>query len=192
MNSIVLVGGGGHCASVIDVIEAEGKYQIVGIVDRSEKVGTKILGYEVLWTDDDLEFLVKKYSNFMITLGQIKSAAPRKSLYFKLKELGANFPVIVSPLAHIARTAKIGEGSIVTHGAIVNSMAKIGVNCIINTKALCEHDVLIGDHCHISTAAVINGNCSVGDEVFVGSNSVIKQGTSISSGEVIPFGVKHG
>lgn len=192
MDSIVLVGGGGHCASVIDVIESEGKFQIVGIVDRPEKLGSKLLGYEVLWTDDDLGSLVSKYKNFIITLGQIKSAAPRKNLYMKLKELGAHFPVIVSPIAHIARTAKIGSGSIVMHGAIVNSMAQVGENCIVNTKALCEHDVSIGDHCHISTAAVINGNCSVGDEVFVGSNSVLKQGTVLSNGVLIPFGVKHG
>lgn len=192
MESIVLVGGGGHCSSVIDVIETEGKFQIVGIVDRPEKLGSKLLGYEVLWTDDDLSSLVSKYKNFIITLGQIKSASPRKNLYLKLKELGAHFPVIISPIAHIARTAKIGAGSIVMHGVIVSSMAQVGENCIINTKALCEHDVSIGDHCHISTAAVINGNCSVGDEVFVGSNSVLKQGTVLSNGDIIPFGVKHG
>ena len=33
---IILIGGGGHCKSVIDVIEEENKYIIAGIVDKKE------------------------------------------------------------------------------------------------------------------------------------------------------------
>ena len=34
--SIVLIGGGGHCKACIDVIEVEGKYNIIGIIDVPE------------------------------------------------------------------------------------------------------------------------------------------------------------
>jgi FlaA1/EpsC-like NDP-sugar epimerase len=33
---IILIGGGGHAHSVIDVIEQENKYEIVGIIDVEE------------------------------------------------------------------------------------------------------------------------------------------------------------
>ena len=33
MKDIVLIGGGGHCKSVIDVIEQEGRFKIIGIVE---------------------------------------------------------------------------------------------------------------------------------------------------------------
>ncbi len=33
--NIVLVGGGGHCVSVIDVIENENRFNILGILDSS-------------------------------------------------------------------------------------------------------------------------------------------------------------
>ena len=36
MKEIILIGGGGHCKSVIDVIELEGQFLIGGIVDRPE------------------------------------------------------------------------------------------------------------------------------------------------------------
>ncbi|UEB50194.1 PglD-related sugar-binding protein [Campylobacter curvus] len=42
MQDIVLVGGGGHCKSVIDVIELENKFKILGIIDTAENVGKKI------------------------------------------------------------------------------------------------------------------------------------------------------
>ena len=44
---IVLLGGGGHCHSVIDVIEQENKFQIIGIVDKKKLIGNDILGYKI-------------------------------------------------------------------------------------------------------------------------------------------------
>ena len=154
---IILVGGGGHCKACIDVIEQEGKYSIAGIVDVMEKLHQKILGYEIIATDDDLPGFVKEYENFLITLGQIKSPERRIRIFENLKESGIKLPVIISPLAYVSKHAKIEEGTIVMHYALVNAGAKVGKNCIINTKALIEHDAWIGDHCHIATGAVING-----------------------------------
>ena len=154
---IILIGGGGHCKSCIDVIEQEGRFQIVGIVDVPEKLHQKILDIEIIATDDDLPGLVNEYENFLITLGQIKSPEKRIRLFEKVKELGGKLPVIISPFAYVSRHAGIEEGTIVMHYALVNAGAKVGKNCIINTKALIEHDAWIGDHCHIATGAVING-----------------------------------
>ncbi len=59
MKEIILIGGGGHCKSVIDVIEQEGRFEIVGIVDKTELIGTNVLGYSVIGNDSDLENLAK-------------------------------------------------------------------------------------------------------------------------------------
>ena len=187
---IILVGGGGHCKACIDVIEQEGKYQIVGIVDVLGKLHQKILGYEIIATDDDLPELVKDYDYFFITLGQIKKPEKRIRLFRKAKELGVKLPVIISPLAYVSKHAKIEEGTIIMHYALVNAGAAIGKNCIINTKALIEHDAVIEDHCHISTGAVINGGVEVGTGTFFGSNAVSKEYVEIGKNAVIGCGTK--
>ena len=146
--SILLIGGGGHCKSCIDVIEREGKYQIAGIVDLPEKRGQSILGYPVLGCDDDLPELIQSYPNVLITLGQIKAPARRIKLFDYLKSIGAMFPVIQSPLAYISPHAQVADGTIIMHHALINAGAQVG--SIINTKALVEHDAVIEDHCHIS------------------------------------------
>ncbi|MCK4874736.1 MAG: acetyltransferase, partial [Sulfurimonas sp.] len=51
---ILLIGGGGHCHSVIDVIELENKCTIVGIIDKKEFIGQDVLGYKIIGCDDDL------------------------------------------------------------------------------------------------------------------------------------------
>jgi len=187
---IILVGGGGHCKSCIDVVEQAGTFQIVGIVDVHEKLHKKILGYEIIAIDDDLPQLVNEYENFLITIGQIKSPIKRISLFEKTKKLGGKFPVIISPLAYVSKHAKIEEGTIVMHYALVNAGATIGKNCTINTRALIEHDACIGDHCHIATASVINGGAKIGQGTFFGSNAVIKEYVEIGENAVIGCGEK--
>lgn len=187
---IILIGGGGHCKSCIDVIEQAGAFQIAGIVDMPERLHQKILGYEIIATDDDLPRLVKEYENFLITLGQIKTPEKRIRIFQTLKDLGVKLPVVISPLAYVSRHAKIGEGTIVMHYALVNAEAKVGSNCIINTKALIEHDVVIGDHCHIATGAIINGGVKVGSGTFFGSNAVCKECIEIGENAVIGCGAK--
>lgn len=173
--NIILIGGGGHCHSVIDVIELENKYKIVGIIDTKENIGKKVLNYEIIACDDDLEELFKTYKNAIITIGHIKSNALRVKLFNKLKNIGFNLPVIISPLAYVSKYSSIDEGTVILHHALVNANAKIGKNCIINTKALIEHDCIVEDNCHISTASVINGGVIVKENTFFGSNATSKQ-----------------
>jgi len=180
-HSIILIGGGGHCKSCIDVIEQEGRFTIKGIIDMPEKKGEKILGYPVIGNDDDLTEFINSNTHFLITLGQIKSAQRRKELYKLLDSKGAKLPIIISPGAYVSKHAIIEEGTIIMHGALINANAKVGKNCIINTKSLIEHDVEIGNHCHISTGAIINGHVKVGDETFIGSGAVTKENIIIAA-----------
>lgn len=172
---ILLVGGGGHCRSVIDVIEQEDRFEIAGIIDKQELFGKDVLGYQIIGTDDDLSLLREKFLYAIVTVGQIKSNSLRVKLFKFLKELDYHLPAIVSPLAYVSKHASLGEGTVVMHQALVNASVKIGKNCIINSKALIEHDSIIEDHCHISTASVVNGGVKIRENTFFGSNATSKE-----------------
>lgn len=51
--NLILLGGGGHCKSVIDVAESAG-YNILGVLDKPEEVGKQVLDYKVIGTNDDI------------------------------------------------------------------------------------------------------------------------------------------
>ena len=185
---IILLGAGGHASACIDVIEQEDKFIIAGLIGLEHELGSFVNGYEVIATDDSLTTIQRKISNAIVTLGQIKSPEPRKSLYRKALSVGFNLATVISPLSYISRTAQIGAGTIVMHGAMVNSRVKIGMNCIVNSKSLIEHDSRVSDHCHVSTGAILNGGVYVGEGSFVGSGALIKQGVSVKSDAVICMG----
>lgn len=186
--SILLIGGGGHCKSCIDVIETEGKFSIAGIVDANLAAGENILGYPVLGNDSILSELRKKVSHVLITTGQIKSSNIRKKLAELLSKLEFNFPVIISPKAHVSAHCKIGKGTIVMHQVLINANVEIGEFCIINSAALVEHDCQIGTHTHLSTGCRVNGNVVIGDDCFIGSGSIINQGMKITSETILGSG----
>ena len=185
MKDVVLIGGGGHCESVIDVIEQEGKYKIAGIIDKEDLVGGSVLGYPVIACDDDLFKIKKSISYAVITVGQIGGGDIRRKLYSRAKEIGFTLPLIISPHSYVSRHAYIKDGTVIMHGAIVNVNAKIGENCIINTKSLIEHDVVVEDHCHISTGSILNGGVVVRTGSFLGSNSICKQCVNVPENSFI-------
>jgi sugar O-acyltransferase (sialic acid O-acetyltransferase NeuD family) len=186
---IILLGAGGHCRSCIDVIEAEGRFSIAGIVDRVEAgAPASVLGYPVIGTDDDLPELRKQYAFALVTVGQTRSSTVRRRLFDVLQALGFELPTVVSPHAYVSSHAQVGAGTIVMHHALVNAGASVGENCIINTKALIEHDAQIAEDCHISTGAILNGGVNVGAGTFFGSNAVSVQEISIPAGSFIRAG----
>lgn len=189
MKTLLLLGGGGHCRSCIDVIENEKSFVIRGIIDRQEPDSRDLLGYPYLGSDEALDTLLKDGRDALVTVGQIKKAAVRLRLYTLLKNIGATLPVIISPNAYVSAHSGVGEGTVVFNGAIVNTRANVGRNCIINSRALVEHDTTIGDHCHVSTGAILNGGCTVGDESFIGSGAVVYNGVQVGARCVISCGV---
>ena len=188
MKKLILLGGGGHCKSCIDVIEQEGKYKIIGILDAKELIGQKILGYEIIGTDADIGRLVKEGHSFLITIGQIKTSGIRKKLFSLLNEYSTQIATIISPRAYVSKHADVGRGTIIMHDALVNAAVTIGENCIINSKALVEHDAIIENFCHISTSAVVNGGAVIKEGSFLGSNAVSKEYVETSSDDFIKAG----
>ncbi|MDY0123314.1 acetyltransferase [Sulfurimonas sp.] len=180
MENIILTGGGGHCRAVIDVIEMQNRYEIVGIIDKKELIGQDVLGYKIIGCDDDLETIFQTCKNAAITVGQIKSNEIRVKLFDKLKKIGFNLPVIASPLAYVSKHSSIDEGTVIMHHAVINASAKVGENCIVNTKALIEHDAVVEKNCHISTGAIVNGGAVVKKNTFYGSNATSKEYVEVS------------
>lgn len=185
---IILIGGGGHCKSVIDAIEMEGTYTIAGIIDQKEFIGHEVLGYKIIGCDNDLKDVFQQFKFAVVTVGQIRSPDLRIKLFNQLQSIGFETPSIISPRAYVSKHATIGSGTVVMHDALINAHATIGTNCIINTKALIEHDSIIGDHCHISTGAILNGGTQVAQGTFFGSNAVSRECTIIAERSFIKAG----
>lgn len=188
MQDIVLVGGGGHCRSCIDVIEECNAFRIAGILDVPSKVGQEVCGYPVVAADSETARFAREGCLFLITVGQVGAGDHRAELFERIRVCGGRFATVVSPRAHVSRRAEVKEGSIIMHDALLNSCVKVGKNCIVNSKVLIEHDAVVAAHCHISTGAILNGGANVEERSFVGSGAIIVEGRTVPRGTFVKAG----
>lgn len=189
MEEIVLLGFGGHSKSVIDTIERQNEYKIIGVLEKKEKREAKYRGYRCIGGDEKLEELFKSgIKHAFVTLGFMGKADIRNRIYYTLKAIGFTLPVKVDPSCLIAKDVSIGEGTFVGKGAIINADAHIGKMCIINTGSILEHETKVGDFCHISVGTLLCGQVQVGDNSFIGAGATVIQGIHVGSGSIVGAG----
>ena len=184
--NIVLVGGGGHCKSVLDSLLRTKEYANVVITDPDVIVGTKVLGCPVVGDDKELERLkIDGFEYAFVTVGSIIDASLRKKLVEKIERLGFKIPIIIDPTAIVSENAKIGVGTFIGKNVVINADVEICEYCIINTGSIIEHECFVGDFSHISVGAILCGNVQIGCKSFVGAGTTVIQGVKIGNNTII-------
>ncbi len=195
MKRILLIGGGGHCRSIIDTLKDK-DYDDIGIIDS---VNVCYNGISVVGSDEDIVQLYKSgWKEAFVTVGSIGDVAVRKGLYNMVKEAGFAIPAIIDKTAIVSEDVLISEGVFVGKKAIINAGCKIGECAIINTGAIIEHDCRVGSFAHISTGAILCGQTEIGENSHVGAGTVIRQlikigrDTLIGAGSVVVKDITDG
>lgn len=190
MNRLLLIGGGGHCASVIDsILSAEVYFEKIAIIDVPEKYGETLLGINIIGNDNDLEKIYREgYEFAFITLGSIGNPERRISIYNRVKKIGFKLPNIVDKTATVSSSALMGEGIYIGKKAIVNADAHIADCAIINTACIVEHNCCIGQFVHMAPGSVVCGGATVENGAHIGANATVIQGVHIAGDSVIGAG----
>jgi len=87
--------------------------------------------------------------------------------------LNCKFEKAVHPNAWVAENSRIGDGTVVFAGAIVQPNTTIGKHVIVNTAASIDHDNIIGDFAHISPKAALCGHVEIGTGSHIGVGAVV-------------------
>lgn len=186
---VVVMGAGGHARVLLDAVRLEGRLEVVGVLDPQLPANSMFEGLPILGDDSYVANMGDKgVAGVLIGVGSTTVSDKRKALYMRVLQVGLSLPVVRHPRATIADTVKLGSGSVVFAGSVINAGTQIGVNAIINTGALIDHDCRIGDHVHIGPGAHIAGGVHVGDQAHVGIGSTIIQGVVIGPRALVAAG----
>lgn len=185
---IILIGGGGHCLSVLDSILSKRSDSVddnddsILITDRELAAGTKVLRARVVGGDERLSILYDEgYRDAFITVGSLKKTDKRRELADKAGRIGFGFPVIVDPSAIVSGYSSLSDGVYVGKNAVINAKATVGAHVIVNTGAVVEHSCKIGSFSHISINATVCGDVMIGEDVMVGAGATVIQGVKIGN-----------
>jgi sugar O-acyltransferase (sialic acid O-acetyltransferase NeuD family) len=191
--SVVVVGGGGHARVLLGVLARLKQFKVLGYVDPRDH--GPLLGFKRLGDDSALTKHAKaRGTAAVIGLGKMKAGMERLELANHLREQGFKLPVIISPAAVVANDAKIGEGTVVLDGAVIQPGCVVGRAGIVNSNTFLGHDCTLGDDVHVAPAATLSGAVSVGDGAYVGVNATVvgpthvMAGASVANGSVVEGG----
>lgn len=178
---VIIIGAGGHAKVIADIIYKSGDNLIGFLDDNLANKGKEIyLGKKVLGTTKDIENYNKNY--FIIGIG---NNSIRKKIN---NENNLKLYTAIHPSAIIAQDVKIGTGSVIMAGVVINPGTVIGKNCIINTCSSLDHDNLLEDYVHISPGAHLAGTVSVKEGTWICTGATIINNITIAQNNVIGAG----
>ena len=189
MLNIIVIGSSGHAKVVIDSIEKENKYEIIGLLDRFKDVGSSSFGYKIIGKEEDLPNLIKLYKieGGFIAIGD---NFIRYTVYNKISQNipQFNFIKVIHPSAQIARDVVIGKGTVILANTTISSEATVGNFCIINNNSSLDHDSKMLDYSSLAPGSSIGGNAKIGLFTAVSLGAKVIHGITIGDHTIIGSG----
>lgn len=177
MQRLWIYGAGGHGAVVAHVAQRTGAFEIGGFWDDDKtRRGEQYCGLTIM---GGLERILRRTKDLEIKyiILAIGDNSVREQLAKSLPAV--HFPRIIDPTAVVSKGVKIGVGTVVMPGAVLEPFAHIGRHCIVNNHAVVGHNVSVGDFCHVGGGAIVSGQCTVGRGTLIGINACIIQNLHI-------------
>jgi sugar O-acyltransferase (sialic acid O-acetyltransferase NeuD family) len=189
MKNIVIIGSSGHAKVIIDIVQQESKYNIVGLLDSFRSVGEQTMGYSILGNEKDLPDLMESHSlkGVIIAIGD---NFIRSEVAARIREISPDLPFVsaIHPSASIGAEVSIGEGTAVMAGVSINPCSSVGQCCILNTNCSLDHDSVLENFASLGPRATAGGNCRIGKYSAISIGAVLSHGIQIGEQTVIGAG----
>jgi sugar O-acyltransferase (sialic acid O-acetyltransferase NeuD family) len=178
---------------VADVIRAEDRYSIVGLIDSFQEAGTPCFGYKVLGGEKDVPRICRESGSADIFIA-IGDNFQREAMAKRLRDILPELKLVttIHPSAIIGSDVEIGAGSVVMPAVVVVSGSRISEGCLLNTGAILEHDgkmeawsslapgVIAGGYLRLGQRAVLGLGVTVRDRITIGKDTVIGMGAVVT------------
>ena len=187
MQPIFVFGSGGHAKVVLDIIERQERFLVVGLIDRTERVGVTLWDYRVLGDEAIVPSIISDVRGGIVAVGDNSSRAEITQRLLKLAP-DLHYITAIHPSAQVGRDVSIGAGTVIMAGCVINPGTKIGRGAIVNTGATIDHDNIIGDFASIGPGVTTGGMVTIGDFSAIGLGAKIIHGRTIGEHSVLGGG----
>ena len=186
---VVIFGSSGNAKVIVDIIESESKFQLIGFIDKFKSVGDEVLGYKVIGNEDSLPDLILKFGFNKGVVG-IGDNFLRCKVVEKIKKLAPNFQFIncIHKSAKVTNHLTIGIGNVLMPGATINASSVIFDHCILNTNSSLDHGCVMRNFSSLGPHSAVGGDCNIGEFSNVGIGASVFHGISIGRNCIIGGG----
>ena len=178
---VFVLGAGGHAKVVISMLRASGM-EVAGLYDDDPaKQDAACAAVPVIGLISSLTSAMS--SECVLAIGD---NATRQKLARRMSWV--HWLTVVHPKAYVHDSVRLGPGTVIMAGAVVQPDAQIGAHCIINTGATVDHGCVIGDFCHVAPGCNLGGAVTLAEGVLLGIGSVAIQSVSVGAWTAVGVG----
>jgi UDP-N-acetylbacillosamine N-acetyltransferase len=183
MPKLVIWGASSQAIVIADIVRAEGRYEIAGFLDDVDpgRAGEAFCGATVLGGADELPALRDAGVTHGI-LGFYGSHEARAHTAQRFLDAGFELATAIHPSAIVSDAARIGPGSSVHLGVIVEPEVEVGANVILNSGSAVGHHAKIRDGVHVGGRSTVGGLTDIGEGALIELGAVVVRAITIGAG----------
>lgn len=175
--NLLILGAGQYGMVAKEIAEDMGCFAEIAFLDDSNGIAIGKLG--------DYEKFAAGYKYATVAIGH-----PDLRLQYikKLEKAGFHIPLLISPRAWVARSAKVEEGSIIEPMAVVNANATVSAGVMICAGAIVNHNAVVGRGCQLQCGSVVAARAQLAEkaklnygEVFLGTEATCPTSSTADS-----------
>lgn len=183
---LLVFGGGGHAKVVIDAADKSRRFSDILVADDDPgKWGKPFMGYPVIGGREALLALDGERPQAIVAIGGNQT---RAAVAAWLREQGFDLATVIHPSAQLGMGVRIGEGSFLAAGVVVNCDTELGCNAIVNTAVSVDHDCRLGEAVHLAPGCRLCGHVTVGTQTLLGAGVVVIPSVHIGQSVLVGAG----
>ena len=160
------------------------RWESISFLDDNEEL-EEVIGIPIIGQLEDYTSFVKEFQYAFVAIGNNKL---RLKWIERLSQEGFMIPNIIHPSSVISKRSKLGEGTVVMAGVVVNTSTNIGKGCIINTSSSIDHDCVLCDGVHISPGVHIGGTVKIDNYTWICIGSSVVNNIKIGQNVIVAAG----
>lgn len=190
LERVLILGGGGGAALVLDILSRINHQKAVGILDNNlEMAGNSLMGIPVLGQFNLIESLWRDNAFDVLISTVVRDVKDRAAIFECYTNMGIPFANIIDPEVRIGREVQLGSGNLIIYGSYLAANVKLGDNNFLAAGTSIEHHSTVGSHCTFGPRVSLSGKVSVGDKVKFGTQVGVEPNISIGAESIIASGV---
>lgn len=184
--SVFIFGLGGHAKVIADAIDVGSEFKLEAFVVPDDHISGDLKEKNIVL---ESSFFMNAGEMPLVIIG-IGDNNLRHKVAQKITDTrpDVRFATIVHPSAVISNSSRLGAGSFINAGVILNCDTVLGAHVVVNTGAILDHDCDLSDFVSIGPGAILGGSVVIGKGAFVALGSKIIQGTKLGKFSLLAAG----
>lgn len=181
---LLVLGTRDFSFEIAELAEDTGEYEVTAFVENlsRDRCRETLEGRPIVWIDDAAELAATHLA--VCGLGTTR----RRVFVEQAESLGLRFATVVHPSARVPRSSSLGDGTIVSAGAILGTRCRLGRHVFVNRGALVGHHTVVEDYASVMPGANIAGFCRIGTGAYVAIGAVVVDRTAVGAGALVGAG----